>query len=155
MLLYLCYILLIVGILAIVLELIMPGFDSFVSGIVGVLSLTVSAVLAVVVGLWYFVFVHVSVVLFSVFLLIYLIKRKKLHGRIVLSENLSEYSPATDLNALVGKEGKTVTSLRPYGEADFNGIRIEVSSGGAMIERDTKVRVEKTQANKVIVSVVE
>jgi len=68
---------------------------------------------------------------------------------------LAEDLPPLDLASLVGKEGKTMTLLRPYGEVDFNGVRIEVSSNGPMIERGSRVRVIETQANKVVVSLVD
>jgi membrane-bound serine protease (ClpP class) len=153
----LCIILLVIGILAIVLELIMPGFDSFVSGIIGILALVASAVLAVIFvpGGWFFVVINTTVLGLAVFFLLTFIKRKQFHGRIILTENLSEDLPVIDLTGLVGKEGKTVTILRPYGEADFNGVRVEVCASASMIERGARVKVVETQANKVIVSEVD
>lgn len=151
---HLCVLLLVIGVLAIVLELIMPGFDSFISGVVGILALLASAVIAVIFveGGWFFVAVNSAVLVLSVFFLIIILRRRQFHGRIILSENLSEDPPVIDLSGLVGKEGKTMTSLRPYGEADFNGVRVEVSSGGEFIERGARVQVIETQATKVIVS---
>jgi membrane-bound ClpP family serine protease len=146
--------LLIIGVLAIVLELIMPGFDSFLSGIVGVLALVASAILAVIFveNGWIFVVANAAILGLSVFALLTFIKRKQFHGKIILSENLSEDLPAIDLSGLVGSEGKTITKLRPYGEADFNGVKVEVCSGGEMIERGARVKVIETQSNKVVVS---
>ncbi|MCL1884035.1 MAG: hypothetical protein FWF81_09830 [Defluviitaleaceae bacterium] len=153
----LCIILLVIGILAIVLELIMPGFDSFISGIIGILALIASAILAVIYvpGGWFFVVVNTTVLALAVFFLLAFIKRKQFHGRIILSENLSEDLPAIDLSGLVGKEGKTMTKLRPYGEADFNGVRVEVCAKDSLIERGVRVKVIETQANKVIVGIVD
>ena len=148
----LCIFLLVAGILAIVLELIMPGFDGFICGVIGILALVASAVLAVIAGYWFFVALTVVVLATLVFLLFSFIRRKQFHGKIVLSENLSEDLPQIDLSGLVGKEGKTMTILRPYGEAEFGGVRIEVCSDGSMIERGAKIKVIETQANKVIVS---
>ena len=146
-----CIFLLVVGILAIVLEMLMPGFDAFISGIVGILALVASAVLAVIAGYWFLVALTVVTLGILVFLLFTFIKRKQFHGKIMLTENLSEDLPEIDLSSLVGKEGKTMTSLRPYGEADFNGVRVEVCSEGSMIERGAKIVVIETHANKVIV----
>lgn len=154
---YLSIILLVVGVLAILLELLMPGFDGFISGIVGVLALVASAILAVIFtdfG-WILVLVNLGVLGISTALLFTYIRRKQLQGKIILSDNLAEDLPPIDFAGLVGKEGKAVTLLRPYGEADFNGIRVEVSSNGTMIERGAKIRVVETQANKVIVAVVD
>lgn len=150
----LCIILLVVGILAIVLELIMPGFDSFISGIIGILALVASAVLAVIYvpGGWFFVGINSTILALSVFFLLAFIRRRQFHGKIILTENLSEDLPVIDLSGLVGKEGKTMTILRPYGEADFNGVRVEVCAADSMIERGARVKVIETQANKVIVA---
>jgi len=148
----LAILLLVIGILAIVLELIMPGFDGFISGIVGILALVASAVLAVIQGYWFFVGITVVVLATMIFMLFTFIRRKQFHGKIVLSENLGEDLPEIDLSGLVGKEGKAVTTLRPYGDGDFNGVRVEVCSESAMIERGAKIKVIETQANKVIVS---
>ena len=155
--LQLCIFLLIVGVLAILLELLMPGFDGFISGIVGVLALVASAILAVIFvpGGWFLVAINLGVLGLATAVLFTYIKRKQLQGKIILSDALAEDLPPIDFAGLVGKEGKAVTLLRPYGEADFNGIRVEVSSNGTMIERGSRVRVVETQANKVIVSLVD
>jgi len=152
-----CIILLVVGVLAILLELLMPGFDSFLSGIIGVLSLAASAVLAVIFldNGWFFVGVNLAVLGFTTFIFFTYIRRKQLHGRIILSDALAEDLPHIDLSGLVGKEGKAMTQLRPYGEADFNGVRVEVSSSGNIIDRGARVRVVETQSNKVVVSLVD
>ena len=153
----LCVLLLVVGVLAILLELLMPGFDGFVSGIVGVLALVASAILAVIFipGAWFFVLINLVVLVVAVGAFYSLIKRKQLHGKIILSDALDVDLPAIDLSSLIGKEGKTMTLLRPYGEADFNGVRVEVSSDGSLVERGVKVKVVEAQPGKVIVSVVD
>ena len=64
-------------------------------------------------------------------------------------------APQVDVKGFVGKEGKTVTLLRPYGDVDFNGIRMQVSSDGPFIDKGTKVQVIETQGTKIIVRAVE
>ena len=150
-------ILLVVGVLAILLELLMPGFDGFVSGIVGILALVASAVLAIIFvpGGWFLVGINLAVLGTATAIFFTYIKKKQLQGKIILSDALAEDLPIIDFAGLVGKEGKAVTLLRPYGEADFNGIRVEVSTNGTMIERGARIRVVETQASKVIVSLVD
>ena len=147
-------VLLVVGILAILLELLMPGFDGFVSGIIGVLALVASAVIALIFieRAWIFVAVNLVVLGIATGIFFTYIRRKQLHGKIILSEALADNLPDIDISGLLGKEGKTVTLLRPYGEADFNGVRVEVCSNGSIIERGARVKVVETQANKVIVN---
>ena len=153
--LQLCILLLIVGMGAILLELIMPGYDGYIGGVLGVLAIIASAVLAVLFlpGGWFFVGISATIVFAGVFLVVRFVRRRQ--GRIFLTETLAKDVPTVDLESLLGSEGKTVSLLRPYGEADFNGIRVEVSSGGAMIDRGKKIRVVDVQANKVLVSLVD
>lgn len=150
-----CVILMVIGIVAILLELIMPGFDSFISGVIGILALIASAVLAVIfLDAWFIVAINATFLVLSIFFLFAFIKRKHLHGKIVLNENLSEDPPAIDLSGLIGKEGIAMTALRPYGEADFNGVRVEVCSPEKMLKSGAHIKVIQTQANKVIVALV-
>jgi membrane-bound serine protease (ClpP class) len=51
----------------------------------------------------------------------------------------------------LGKVGKTVTSLRPAGKANFAGCSLDVSSEGDFIEKDKEVVVVKVEGNKIIV----
>ncbi|MCL1787037.1 MAG: hypothetical protein FWG38_03550 [Defluviitaleaceae bacterium] len=154
--LQLCIVLLVIGVLALVLELVMPGYDGFVGAIVGVLALIVSAVLAVlfVPGGWWFVGINITILaVCSYFAWLYL-RRAQLNGKMVLSDTLAEDLPQVDYASLVGKEGKATTLLRPAGEADFNGLRLEVTTKGPLVEPGTKVRVVEAHGNQVIVSVI-
>jgi len=154
--LQLCIILLVIGILALVLELIMPGYDGFIGAIIGIAALVVSSVLAVlfVPWGWFFVAISLTVLLICGFFAYQYIRRGQLHGKVLLSDSLAEDLPRIDYSSLLGKEGKAVTLLRPGGEVDFNGTRVEVTTGGQMVERGTLVRVIEAQSNKVVVAVV-
>jgi len=146
---------LIIGTLALLLELIIPGFDGFVCGIIGIAALVVSAVLAFIFHEYGWVFVGIGIVVLGLAggLVFNFVTKRQLQGQVVLNDTLAEDKDAVgDLSAMVGKEGVAVSILRPYGEADFNGIRMEVSSTGVMIARGAKVRVQETQGTKIIVS---
>jgi len=154
--LQLCIVLLVIGVLALVLELIMPGYDGFIGAIIGIAALVVSSVLAVlfVPWGWFFVGISLTVLLICGFFAYQYIRRGQLHGKVLLSDSLAEDLPRIDYSSLLGKEGKTVTLLRPGGEVDFNGTRVEVTTSGQMVERGTLVRVVEAHSNKVVVSVV-
>jgi len=154
--LQLCIVLVVIGVLALVLELIMPGYDGFIGAVIGVVALAVSAILAVmfVPGGWWFVGINVTVLLLCGYFVWMYVRRGQLHGKMVLSEALKEDLPQVDFTSLVGKEGKTITLLRPSGEVDFNGLRVEATTNGKMVERGTLVKVIEAQGNKVVVSVV-
>ena len=64
-------------------------------------------------------------------------------------------APQVDVSSFVGKEGKAITLLKPYGDVDFNGVRMQVSSYGPFIDKGTKVRVIETQGSKIIVRAVD
>ena len=145
--------LLVVGVLAILLELIMMGSDGFASGIVGVLAIVAAAVLAIVNFPHAWIFVAIGLAFFALMMGLFFsfIRRKQLQGSLTLNETLAEALPDVDYPGLLGKEGKTVTILRPYGEADFNGVRVEVSSGGPVISVGRAVKVVDVQGQKVVV----
>lgn len=152
----LCVILLIVGILALALELLMPGYDGFIGAVVGVLALITSAVLAVfwLDNGWIFVGTNISVLMICGYFA-YLLFRKKQHsGNLINTDTLAEDPLRVDFQSLVGKEGKAVTTLRPSGEADFNGLRVQVTTNGEMVQRGTRLRVLDATPTKVIVGVV-
>ena len=152
--LHLCIALLVIGIIALALEVLMPGYDSFIGGVVGVVSLVAAAVLGLlfVPNGWWFVAVSGTTILLCGAILLHYVRRGQLHGRIVLSDALAEDLPKVDYMSLFGKEGTATTKLRPCGEADFSGTIVEVTTPGLMLERGTKVKVTDVRANTVVVS---
>lgn len=57
----------------------------------------------------------------------------------------------TDMSSLVGKEGVTVTYLRPAGVADIEGRRVDVVAEGLLIDANRPVRVLRVDGNRVVV----
>ena len=146
----LCIALLILGIIFLLLEMWLPGMEFF--ALAGIGALIVSAVLAVLfVPFGWFIVAGQGIIVTGFLVHMYrFMRRKQLKGKLILSDNL-EAVGTKDVNYLVGREGRTVSALRPYGEADFNGSRFEVSSYGPMIGKGTKVLVIGIEANKIIV----
>ena len=60
-----------------------------------------------------------------------------------------------EMEALMGKRGVTTTTLSPVGNAEFDGVRLEVLSEDAFIEKGTPVQVIRTEGNKIIVRAVQ
>ncbi|MDR2903962.1 MAG: NfeD family protein, partial [Clostridiales bacterium] len=56
-----------------------------------------------------------------------------------------------DLSYLLGKEGVSKTTLRPFGTVDFNGIAIEACSDGSYVPENNRVKVTEIKENTVIV----
>ena len=147
--------LVVVGVLAIFLEMLMPGWDSYVGVVIGIAAFVVAAAVAVITQQNAMFFIGALLVLLVVggYGTYLFIKRKQLHGHIILTE--VDDAPQQDLSGFMGKEGRAVTLLRPSGDVDFNGVRMQVSSDGPFIEKGTKVRVIEIQATKIVVCAVE
>jgi len=146
----LCIALLILGIIFLLLEMWLPGMEFF--ALAGIGSLIISAVLAVMfVPNGWFIVAGQGVIVAGFLAHMYrFMKRKQLKGKLILSDNLD--APGTkDVNYLVGREGKAISALRPYGEADFNGTILEVASYGPMVTKGTKLKVMAIEAGKIIV----
>ncbi len=62
------------------------------------------------------------------------------------------YTASENLEALVGRPGRSLTHLRPAGRAVVAGEPIEVQTEGDFIEKDRPLRIVKVVGNKVFVA---
>jgi len=148
-------VLVVLGVLAIFLELLMPGWDSYVGVFVGIAAFGIAAAVAIISldSALYFVGALLALLAVGGYGLYFFIKKRQLHGSIILTE--VDDAPQEDVSGFLGKEGKAVTLLRPSGDVDFNGVRRLVSSSGPFIDKGTRVRVTETQANRIIVCAID
>jgi membrane-bound ClpP family serine protease len=51
----------------------------------------------------------------------------------------------------VGDEGKTISTLRPMGKAEFKEKQFEVRTSGSYVEHGTPVRITQIQLNQIFV----
>ncbi|HEX7900339.1 MAG TPA: NfeD family protein [Planctomycetota bacterium] len=58
---------------------------------------------------------------------------------------------ASDYAALAGKQGESVTELRPAGVVAIDGRRIDVVTAGELVARGTAVKVVKVEGNRIVV----
>ena len=73
---------------------------------------------------------------------------------IVLNDSIEEKSTSlSDASAqeLIGLEGECLTALRPSGNADFDGRRLDVVSAGEFIEKGSRVRIESVEGLRILV----
>lgn len=146
-------ILLILGLILVIVEMCIPGFGvPGISGaillIIGIILTAESAAQALILGT--IILVILSVVLGVV---IYLVSKGKLKG-IILKDKLdkvSGYSSTENLDYFLGKEGITLTVLRPSGTADFDGEKLDVVSECEYLEKGTSIKVIKIDGRKVLV----
>lgn len=59
------------------------------------------------------------------------------------------------LDALVGRDGMALTTLRPAGTAEIEGRRVSVVAELGLIDAETPIRVVRVEGNRVVVRVAE
>ena len=143
-----------VGILLLLVEMIHPGFG--VPGITGITLLflgvflsarTWTEVLALTLIILGFIGLALSFVFNSV-------KNGYLSKKLILQQKSvkeSGYVAVSDQSDLLGKEGISITILRPSGKADFSGMVVDVVTEGEFIPEKTKLQVIKVEGSRVIV----
>ena len=145
--------LLIIGTILICIEMFIPGFG--ICGISGILLVVASAVITVTsvpFGI-FIVLAQISAIAVIIYVVFQYAKHKQLYSKIILDETLAEdVHPIGDLEYFIGKEGVTRTPLRPFGEAIFNGVPLEVVTNGSYIAENVRVKVTSVDGQRVIVT---
>ena len=78
----------------------------------------------------------------------------RLSKSMILNDSLKReggYSSNENLSSFLGREGTTLSTLRPAGAADFDGIKQDVVSEGQYIPKDARVKVIKIEGRRVVV----
>ena len=149
-----------VGMLLLMLEaFVLTGFG--VSGLAGIIAifagvfLLSSSVLNGVLTL----LVTVVLMIFILVVSFRFMKKKKIIHRFVLKDRTdteSGYtSPNMDNEKYLGKEGITISPLRPAGGVRIDGDRVDVVSEGEFIDAGVKVRVIGIDGTRILVRAVE
>lgn len=141
--------LLVLGYLLLLAELFVPG------GILGIIGFGV-IVYAVNLAFEISTYWGVGTIVLSLFVTVtglIAFARSKAARRLMLSDEDGKTwkSSAEELEVLLGKTGTTVSTLRPAGVADFDGIRIDVISDSEFLEAGTPIRVCQVEGNRVVV----
>ncbi len=138
----------IIGLIAITVELFIPGAIVGLCGAGCVIASIVFAYLYVsnLLG-------HILLVLGICFIPVFFVLWYKLLTK-TFSVKASEkgFSSARDrLNDLLSEEGVALTTLRPSGIANIKGDKIDVISEGEMISKNTRIKVVDVKGNRIIV----
>lgn len=146
---------LIVGLALMVAEMFTPGMG--VPGLLGLIALVAAVVLrADTLANALITLALILVILGAAAVFVYRSFQKGALSRsaIVLKESIEERSSSlSDASSaeLVGLEGVCLTALRPSGNADFDGRKLDVVSDGAFIEKGSRVRIERVEGLRILV----
>lgn len=147
----------ITGVVLIVMEAFMPGFG--LPGLSGV-ALEIAALVlawinlgpAATLGL---LLIILSLLAIAVSLSLRSVAKGKLsQSAMVLKESESSdagYRSNEDMESFVGLTGTATTVLRPTGNAEFDGVRLNVVSEGDFIPAGTAVKVIRVEGSKILV----
>src|SRR5690625_628978 len=147
-------ILLITGIIFIILEFFVPGG---ILGIIGVCAIVVSLFMSgydlTHMGLSILVAIIVGIMAFVI-----LYRRadaeKGIFRKIILKDRTMTEEGYISTNVrsdLIGREGFSLTTLRPSGIAEVDGERVDVVTEGAYIEEGKKIKVIAVEGMRIIV----
>ncbi len=138
----------IIGLIAIAVELFIPGA---IIGLCGAGCVVTSIIFA-------YIYVsnllgHILLGLGICFIPVFFVSWYKLLSK-TFSVKASEkdFSSARDrLDDLLSEEGIALTTLRPSGIANIKGNKIDVISEGEMISKNTRIKVIDVKGNRIIV----
>ena len=144
---------LLAGIALVTVEIFLPGFG--VPGITGLILLVVSVALTWVnygalAGLA-MLLITLALAGIAISISIKSAANGKLSRSSLILKGKSETPSEDELVSLVGKEGATLTMLRPAGIAVFDGVRLSVVTAGELLDKDTPVRIVKAEGAQIIV----
>ena len=136
----------VIGMALVLVEIVTPGI---VLGLIGLVFLGVAVhgtfsygVLQGIVGL-------AATIGFLGATALYAVRRLTLHKTQDASRGYASSDPT--LADLVGREGHTLSPLRPTGLCTIEGRRLSVVSRGEPIDADARVRVVEVEGNRVVV----
>ncbi len=141
------------GITLLVVEVFMPGFG--VAGIAGGALMIASVALVwtdygVMAGLW----MALGTLLLAGIAIMFSLRsasRGEFFRKHWGLKELREPDEENALEAFVGKTGQAVTTLRPSGIGDFDGVRLDVVTQGEYIAQGDAIRIDKTEGRRIIV----
>jgi len=147
-------ILFVIGVGLIIVEMFEPGFGFFGAfGIIALIACIFVTAETVAQGLTLTaIFFVLLIILLAIFLT--LVSKGKLPGKLVLkeAETLDQgFSGTEDMAYLMGKSGIVITTCRPVGNVDFDGVKLEVVTQGEFYEKGAKVEVVEIEGNRVVV----
>jgi len=146
----------VIGTVLIIIEMFTPGFA--VPGISGIILLLLGIVFTAnsfLQGLIIFLIILAILTIVLIFVI-----RSATNGALFKSPLIHKdnetadkgYISTSDMKVFVGRSGKAISTLRPAGTCDFDGVRLDVVTEGDFIDRGTKVTIIKVEGRRIVVS---
>lgn len=144
--------LMVVGFILVVIEMYVPGFGF--PGITGTICLIAGVILKAKSPVEALLLAVVIIALLCIALSISIHSISKgqfSKSRLVLNET-SVNGGENAMDYYIGREGVTVSVLRPAGTAEIEGVRLSVVSDGEFIGSNEKIRVKRVDGNNIVVA---
>ncbi|MCX7772120.1 MAG: hypothetical protein N2376_03295 [Clostridia bacterium] len=144
----------IIGILFLVFEMFHPGFG--IPGAIGILMLvtgiliTARSVFEAVV----MVIILLAVLGMALAVILHSATKGRLSKTLILKDSLSKeegFIGTDDMKYFIGREGFSLTTLRPAGTAEFDGVKLDVVTEGDYIEQNARIRVIQVNGRRIVV----
>lgn len=145
------------GMALLVLEAFMPGFGlpGISGGILGLASVVLTYISHGLLAAMCVLLVFLALLAIAVSMSLRSAAKGSLSkSRLVLNStesNEAGYRSVEDMQVFIGREGEVISTLRPTGIAEFDGVRLNVSSEGTFIQPGVKVRIIRADGSAVIV----
>jgi len=147
-------IILIAGLIFLIIEMFSPGLG--VSGGIGLVLLVIGILITASTPFEALVMIIMLLAILglALTLILHSSTKGKLSKTLILNEKLNKESGfigTEDLEYFVGKEGVAVTTLRPAGIAEFDGVKLDVVSEGEYIPNGTRVKITSVAGRRIVV----
>jgi membrane-bound serine protease (ClpP class) len=145
----------ILGLVLLLIEMFIPGFGVFgISGIVSVILGLVMSFPNPIQAIYSLSFSIIASVVILYFSIKYLVKTP-VFDKLILSlkqdKTQGYLSSSQDKSTYCNREGVALTTLRPAGAGEFDGVRVDVITDGEYIPAGSRIKVIKVEGSKVVV----
>jgi len=144
----------VIGLGLVIIEMFNPGFG--IPGATGLLLLLISIIISAKTVVEALIMILVIIVILGAAFVFILrsATKGKLSKKLVLGDSMNKesgYIGVNDLTNFIGKEGITISVLRPSGTANFDGIKLDVVSESTFVPKGKKVKVVHVNGPRVVV----
>lgn len=148
---WICFI---IGLALVVIEMFHPGFGA--PGIAGGILLIAGVLFTAksVTEALFMMSIILAILCIALVLVLQSATKGRLSKKLILFEEQkkeSGYIGTEDLDYFLGKKGIAITTLRPSGTADFDGVKIDVVTQGEYIEKGAAIIILKVQGRRIVV----